>query len=85
MNKRLVENPQDVVHNPLYALRSEEERFCWKEHARHSGEIAEQAECLPKLIFMGVIWDEICKTLFLQNHKECKTLRSSFPVDLAME
>ena len=57
MNKRLFENPQDVVHNPFYALRTEEERFCCKEHAGHSGEIAEQAECLPKLIFMGVIWD----------------------------
>ena len=62
MNKQLVENPQDVVHNPLYALRTEEKRFCCLEHARHSGEIAGQAECLPKLIFMGVIWDEICKT-----------------------
>ena len=75
---------QDVVHN-LYALKTAEETFCCKEHARHSGEIAEQAECLPKLIFMGVIWDEMCKTLLLQNHKEAKTLRSSFSVDVAME
>ena len=63
MNKRLVENPQDVVHNPFYALRTEEERFCCKHFvARHSGKIAEQAECLSKVIFIGVIWDEICKT-----------------------
>ena len=55
MNKQLVANPQDVVHNPLYALKTEEERFCCKEHGRHSGERAEHAKCLPKLIFMGVI------------------------------
>ena len=50
-------NPQDMLHNPLYALRTEERRFCCREHVGHSGEIAEQVECLAKLIFMGVIRD----------------------------
>ena len=63
MNKQLVANSQDVVHNPMRALKTEEERFCCKEHGRRSGEIAEQAKCLPKLIFMGVIWWYfLCKT-----------------------